>query len=569
MPTDNVVAESWQYTTAQTVDRNARYFLNWRNLDKQFEPWLALYREIADYEAPGRGRFIDFEGQANQKTRAAAKIINPVTPDAIHMLGAGLHGGLSSPARPWFQLEFEDPGLNKFTAGKEWLDDCEKVLYGVLKRSNFYNLIHNVYEEVGAFATGALFVDSHPQRVLNFSYLTAGDYRIAVNQFGLCHCMYRRIRMQAHQMASMFGVENLSETTRRLLETNQYEWRDLLHIIEPNTDYDPEGMSATQYKYRSIYIEWKENQKRLSDSGFHEMPIVTPRWMALSHEPYGWGPGPEALGLSKAIQRMEATSMLVEEKYVNPPMGMGASFKDRMVDLSPGAKNTFKEGTNIKDSIVRLVEIDPNSIGIYESKITSVENKIRRLFFYELFLMIANEDRRMTATEVAARQEEKMIMLGPIIESLLYELLDPAIDRVFNLCARAGLLPPPPRDVADAQYKVQYVSILAQAQKLIQAQGMSAYRQAAGEVAQISPESVDKTNWDQYLENFGDMLNMPTKIVREDDEVAKIREARAAEAQKQQEIIEDQANADTMNKLGGATVADDTALGQIQNSMGV
>jgi hypothetical protein len=569
MPTENVIAESEDFAYAVDArEDNSRFFRNWKNLETQYLPWLSVYKSVATFVAPGRGRFIDQESNPNQKTDAFHKIINPVAPDALHMLGAGLHGGLSSPARPWFQLEFEDPGLNKYSVARDWLDECEKILYAVFKKSNFYNLIHNVYEEVGAFGTGAFFIDSHPSRVVNFNYLTAGDYRFAINQFNLCQSLYRKFRLQVQQMADMFGVDHLSSVSKNLLEKNPYQWRDVLHLIEPNDEYDPEGISSSQMKYRSVYVEVNEPVLRLSESGYHEMPFVTPRWMSRSHETYGWGPGIEALGLSKAIQRMEQNSMLAEDKYLDPPLGIISGYKDRMIDLSPGAKNHFKDGDDARKAFVPLVQIDGNAIQLYEQKIASTENKIRRLFFYELFLMISQEDKRMTATEVAVKQEEKMIMLGPTIEALLYEQLDPIMERVFNLCARAGKLPPPPKEIEDTEYKVTYISILAQAQKLIQSQGMNVYRAAAGEVAAINPESIDKTDWDAYLENMGDMLNVPSNIIREQDEVDQLRKARAEEAARQQEIIEDQTNADTMQKLGKASVNPETALGQLQRSMG-
>jgi hypothetical protein len=237
--------------------------------------------------------------------------------------------------------------------------------------------------------------------------------------------------------------------------------------------------------------------------------------------------------------------------------------------LSPGAKSTFTGSVDdVKKAFTKLVEIDPRAIEIYEGKITNAENKIRRLFYNELFLMIAQEDRRMTATEVMARNEEKMIMIGPVIERLLYELLDPIIERVFNLCARAGLLPPPPPDITEAEYKVEYVSILAQAQKLVNSQSMQAYLATAERIAAFEPGSIAKTNWDQFLESYGDTVNLPARIVREDDEVAEIREAQAEAQRQQQAILEDQANADSLNKLGNTPSGEDTALNDLKQTMG-
>lgn len=564
MPTDNVVEESEAYRTLEG-DGNARLFRNWLNLEKDFDPWKAVYREISDYIAPGRGRFVDSE-QANQRTRAAQRIINPVAADALHMMGAGLHGGLSSPARPWFQLSFTDPELDKFAAGRKWLDDCEKILYAMLRRTNFYSVIHNVYEECGGFGTGCLFIDSHPKHTLNFSYLTAGDYRFVVDERSRTQSLYRKIRMQVHQMAAMFGKEALSDTCRRMLQANPYDWREVLHVIEPRESFVEGSMFAKQMPFRSVYVEWKEPEKVLVESGFIEMPIVTPRWQCLSHEAYGWGPGLEALSLSKALQKMEINAQLVEDKYLDPPMGVPSGFKDRMVDLSPGAKNVNPSNA---DKFQPLVVIDPRAIQIYEEKMSRREKQIRELFFNDLFLMIAQSgNNQMTATEVNARQEEKMIMLGPAIHRLLYEMLDPIIERSFAVCARAQIMPPPPPDIANAEYKVEYVSILAQAQKLVHAQSMQSYLNVAAAAAQLNPASVDKTDFDKLLENYGDVVNLPFGIVREDDETQEIRQTKADEAARQQAMIDAQNQADVVQKMGNTPATEDTALSQLEESMG-
>jgi len=53
-----------------------------------------------------------------------------------------------------------------------------------------------------------------------------------------------------------------------------------------------------------------------------------------------------------------------------------------------------------------------------------VENRIERSFYVDLFLMLANSDRRqITAREIEERHEEKMLMLGPVLQRLNDELL--------------------------------------------------------------------------------------------------------------------------------------------------
>ena len=564
MPTSNLQEESeLQRSGGVFLNANDRYLRNWKQLDQQYDTWKATYKEVSDYIAVGRGRYTDYGERENQKSKAASKIINNTATDALHMLGAGLHGGLSSPARPWFQLGFVDDDMNTFSAYKSWLDSCEKVMYAAFKRSNFYTIIHNIYEEIGGFGTGAMMLDDNPEHGLLFHYFTVGDYRFSVKVDGRCHCFYRRFKMQAVQVQQFFGRDKCSDKVKRLIETSPYEWVEIMHVIEPNESHDPNKMDSKPFT--SVYFETKEKDKRLSDKGYDEFPVVTPRWQALSNESYGWGPGLESIGLAKAIQVMERQSMLASDKMLDPPLALPSSMKDRMLDLGPGGKNIYDEA-NVK--IQNMVMIDPNVIQLYRANIDAIEGKIRRNFHNELFLMIAQEDpAKMTATEVLARKEEKMLMVGPTIERLEFEHLSPIVERVFAILARQGKLPPPPAELQNVEYKIDFVSLLAQAQKLIGAQSMQSYLGLAERVALVDPGSVNKTNWDKYLEESADMVSLPSKVVRTDDEVGAIRQQMAEAQQAEQAQMAMAQGVDNVNKLGNTPSGDGTALDKMESEM--
>lgn len=557
MPTANLVEESEQTRLGGALlEGNKRYLRNFKQLDSQYSVWQPAYKEVADYIALGRGRFMDYGEIANQRSKAAAKVINNTATDALHMLGAGLHGGLSSPARPWFQLQFVDDGMNKFSTYRSWMDDCEKRLYAAFKRSNFYGMIHNVYEEIGGFGTGAMMSDDNEQYGLLFHYFTVGDYRFAVRVDGRCHCFYRKFKMQAVQVEQFWGREKISDKVKQLIKNNPYEWVEIMHAIEPNADYNPEKLDS--FPFQSVYFETKENERRLQDKGYHEMPVVTPRWQILSNEAYGWGPGLESVGLAKAIQVKERNSIMASDKMLDPPLGLPSSMKDRMLDLSPGGKNIYDEA-NAK--IQPMVIINPAVLQMYREDIKEKESAIRRNFFNELFLAISNEPAgNMNIPELLARQEEKFGMVGPVVTRLLFEHLQPIVERVFAIEARAGRLPPPPSGLENAQYKVDFISIMAQAQKLMGSQSMSTYLGIVERVALVEPGSVTKTNFDKFIEESADMLNVPAKVVRTDDEVAGIRKQIADQAAAEQEQMAMAQGVDNMQRLGNTPSGDGTAL---------
>ena len=561
MPTSNPVAEYESYNGGGVFSTaNDRYLRNYKQLDQQYDTWKAVYKDVSDYIAVGRGRYEDYGDRPNQKSKAASKIINNTATDALHMLGAGLHGGLSSPARPWFQLGFVDEDMNGFSTYRAWLDSCEKIMYAAFKRSNFYTIIHNIYEEIGGFGTGAMMLDDNPEHGLLFHYFTVGDYRFSVKVDGRCHSFYRKFKMQACQVSQFFGNDACSDKVKRLLSTNPYEWVEIMHALEPNEAHDPNKMDSKPFT--SVYFETKEKDRRLSDKGYEEFPVVTPRWQALSNESYGWGPGLESVGLAKAIQTMERQSMLASDKMLDPPLALPASMKDRMLDLGPSGKNIYDE-SGVK--IQNMVTIDPNVIQLYRANIDAIEGKIRRNFHNELFLMIAQEDpAKMTATEVLARKEEKMLMVGPTIERLEYEHLAPIVERVFAVLARQGKLPPPPQGLENVEYKIDFVSLLAQAQKLIGAQSMQSYLGLAERVALVDPGSVTKTNWDKFLDETADMVSLPSKVVRTDDEVGAIRDQMAKQQQAEQQQMAMAQGIENVNKLGNTPSGDSTALDKME-----
>jgi len=164
--------------------------------------------------------------------------------------------------------------------------------------------------------------------------------------------------------------------------------------------------------------------------------------------------------------------------------------------------------------------------------IQDVRDRIRSSYYADLFMMLANDTRSgITATEVAERHEEKLLMLGPVLERLQNELLSPMIDIAFDYAERAGILPPPPQELEGTELKVEFISVLAQAQRAVAAQGVDRLLGTVGNLAQLKPEVLDKIDFDQVVDDYGDMYGVNPKIVVPDEKVAAIRAQRAQAAQ--------------------------------------
>jgi hypothetical protein len=166
--------------------------------------------------------------------------------------------------------------------------------------------------------------------------------------------------------------------------------------------------------------------------------------------------------------------------------------------------------------------------------IQDVRERIRSAYYADLFLMLANDNRSgITATEVAERHEEKLLMLGPVLERLHNELLSPLIDIAFDFAARANILPEAPPELEGMDLNVEFISVLAQAQRAVATQGMDRLLGTVSQMAAVKPDVLDKLNFDQIVDNYGEAYGVDPKAIVPDDEVAAIRQQRAAAMQAQ------------------------------------
>ena len=76
------------------------------------------------------------------------------------------------------------------------------------------------------------------------------------------------------------------------------------------------------------------------------------------------------------------------------------------------------------------VKTDPSFL---QAQIQQDYQQIRRFFHTDTFQMIqATADGQRTAREVAALEQEKVMMLGPVLTRLHAEMLDPMVDNLSH-----------------------------------------------------------------------------------------------------------------------------------------
>ena len=531
----------------------------WGALKSERSSWVNHWSEIAGYLLPRSGRFLVSDRNKGQKKHN--NIYDSTATRALRVLGAGLMGGATSPARPWFRLGTPDPELMKFEPVKLWLNDVNVRMLYVFQRSNTYRALHSMYEEMGAFGTAAsVFMDSY-ENVVHHYPLTIGEYALATDYTGRVNTLFREFDKTVSDLVAEFGYENCSARVRSMYDQGNYDkWVTVLHAIQPRYERDMNKKDAKNMAFSSCYHELGAGDDTiLRESGMKSFRALTPRWAVTGGDVYGHGPGMEALGDIKQLQHEQLRKAECIDYQTKPPLQVPAGMKDRDLDRLPGGISfidNMANGATVKTMFD--VRLDLNHLLM---DIQDVRNRVNETFYTNLFMMLANQsDARMTATEVAERHEEKLLMLGPVLERLHNELLDPMINLTFERMIEANLVPPPPEELQGQDLNVEFVSMLAQAQRAVATNGVDRFMLNLGQVAQFKPDVLDKIDTDAWADSYSDMLGVDPHLIVGSDKVALVRKARnEANAKMQQSAMLEQ-SANAANKLANAPTQGKNAL---------
>lgn len=522
----------------------------WSALKTERSSWMMHWQELSNYLMPRQGRF--FVQDRNQGGKRQNNIYDSTGTRAARTLAAGLMGGATSPARPWFRLTLQDKDLAEVHSVKVWLDQVTEMILMVFQKSNTYRALHSLYGEMGVFGTGASLISPNFRDVLRHTPLTTGEYCIAQNWDGEVCTLYREFQKTVGEIVKEFGRDNCSIAVKNLYDAGCLDqWVTIIHAIEPRADRDPRKLDSMNMPFKSTYFELGEDKKILRESGFKRFPGIVPRWDVAGGDIYGNSPGMEALGDVKQLQHMNIRLGQAIDYQTKPPLQVPITMMNQKIETLPGGISYYDPAAGGSQGAIHSafqVNLDLTHLQLNMSE---VRGRIKESFYTDLFLMLSNiEHTGMTATEVAERHEEKLLMLGPVIERLDNEGLNPLVDTAFDFLVEARALPPAPDELHGHMLEVVYTSVLAQAQRAVATSGVDRFVATLGQIATFKPDVLDKFDSDKWADSYSDMLGVDPQLVVANDQVAIIRQQRA-QAQQQQAMAEQaQMNSQTAKNLG-------------------
>lgn len=536
----------------ENIKLDKLYFESRRTeLEIAYNQMKADWQELADYFLPRSVRFL--VRNVNKTPTKNKKIKDSATLKAVRNFSSGMMSGATNPATNWFRIRIKNYDMKYDWAVKKWCNIVETTIKDVFNASNFYEKLPPAYKQLGVFALSTISLESDVETVMRAKLLPIGSYRIGKNDKGQVDTMCRVYMETAKNLYTKFGEENVSEAVKNCIKSKKFEQLfEVVHFVEPNAEYLPDSVWAKNKKFISVYYEIEgDKDKLLSKSGFDKFPYVVFEAEVNGEDVYPT----ECCGVNALPDAKQLMAMVVDEgkivkKIGSPQLKGPAELKNKKLTDQPA---TFTENNQNGDGLQPVYQVPPAVVQPLEALLEAKRQSIYELFFNDLFAMILNTaDRGRTATEVNELKEEKMTLLSPILEQI-HSGLKIVMEWIFTECMNRKIIPAPPAQIQGGQLEIEFVSMLAQAQKAQKISAMERFSTFTINLAQaVDPMLVKKLNAAKIVDDYADYVNINPEQVVPTEDVDKMRQAQQEKQEQAEQMAALQQGSEIVKNVGGA-----------------
>ena len=540
-----------QQETALLCNRHARLKAARGDWDDQWE-------DIALYSMPGKADFVTQRSEGDPSRNR--NIYDPTAAVSNHTLASHMHMAMTSPASKWFEQKFKDEMLRDQHDAKIWVEQCTDYMYSAINDSNFVSIINELYQNLIAFGTACLevtyIIDPVDGFKLVFRDIPLSNLVFLENVHRQVDTVFEEMPITFRQAKQLIGDVKIDRVEEGLKEDPDGDIT-ILRVVKPNEKFDPnKPLDPMKRRFISSYIVDKVEVKA---EGLYELPYMVPRWGKMTTEPYGYGPGLLALPDVRTINEAKRLELRGWEKAIDPPLwGMAGAIVGKLRLEASGF-------TKVRDR---------NAIGVIgqgthwqatQLKSDEIRQSIQAVYLIDQLIM--PERPNATATEVEIRYNMMQKVLGPTMGRLQAELLNPMVNRIFNIMLRNGELPEIPEELAGAETEVRYTGPLARAQKSEESQAVERLINFIMGTAQLDPSVVDIIDMRLAARVVADQWGVPQEVMRSQEAVEEI-DAQRAEQQAQQQAQQEQVQgAMVEEQQATATTASVEAMRSVAGAM--
>lgn len=485
-------------------------------------------QEVSDRVLPRKSHITETY-VPGKKRKVTTQLVNDTAIFANQDMAGGLFAHLCSGR--WFGLKARSKALNESEGVKTWFMETTRILLEELAISNFNNEIYELLLDLGWCGTPCIGAFPGVDTWLSFETYHFSQYYIAENNRKLVDTNYRRFEYTARQAVQEWGIENLSKDIQ--VAYNNEKDRDkkfeFIHAIFPREEYsDSYPTIKTRQPIASIWVDVKA-KKIIKEDGYYEMPKFSPRWVKCSGDVWGRSSGMFALATIKLTNTMDADVVRAGQLQVAKPILAPDDGFIGTVRIAPRSILYYRKSLQGKDK-PEVLDIGGRMDWAF-ALIDKKEDVIRKAFFNDLFVMLAEQTGTKTAYEIAEQIEEKHSRIIAPIGRLQSELFNGLIGRCIGILGRGGRLPPVPPELSGQEYEIEYISKLALALKLLEVRSLTSGLDVMAALAGQKPDMIDNWDTDEIARGVPERVGWPVDWIRDKEERDDIREVRAAEEQ--------------------------------------
>jgi len=516
------------------------------------DPFVDLWKTCTALGYPMRN---DWEGTSQTGRDKEVEVYDNTCIEALNVRADGIYGYHVSPAIKWFTGRMGDKQLQDVDEVREWLQEGDEAMYYAYSRSNFYDAscIGNFLRDGDGIGLAVMF----PEEIIgegkiSFVVPHPREIWIADDKYGkanLMHYKFKWTTLQVEEALEKNEIKKLSEALQLAIQKKDQtttKW-EFIWAIWPNPNHIKGSLAKGRRKYNT-YLVQVDGTHLIRENGKDMFPPVW-RVKKPSNLPYGRGLIGEALVSIGAANEICKTMLGAANWAVSGAWDIPRERKAE-ADLLPDGRNYYDDANRE----IRQIRNDIKyPFGAEERKMFQAAVKANfKVDFFMALTQAAMEGRTLTVPQVMEIQGEKAALMGSDLGTL-NTTLDAIHDNVFDIEMKAGRLPEPPQIILDAMFEeqerlgriekagrieVDYIGPLAQAQKrLFQTEGIRHSIDSLAPLvdlqlaAQQPVTALDRLKVDETVEELFDAHGMPQKLMRSDDEVEEIQEARLRDQQ--------------------------------------
>lgn len=533
----------------------------WEKLAEEKSQWHPLWDDLARVMLPRR---MGFSTTTTPGDRRTADIFDSTPMQAALKLANVVGWMLRPDGLPEIKMRVEEQEINDTEEAKAWIAEAENRMRDAFNnpKARFRQAAGEADQDLVVFGTAVIYEGEATQRNhLLFQTLHLKDTTVFFNDEGAVEGLFRKRKMPIRDMETKFGLNKLSEATRKLAENDQDKRVDVLHAVVPRETKRKDPLFAKDLPYADYWLEI-EAKHSLSDGGFHEFPFIVPRWDTASGEDYGRSPGMIALPDADTLQAMGETILIAGQRAADPPLAVPNDGAFDAINTFPGglAYYDVETAAMIRGNPFFPIESGMN-LPITRDMQEDTRNQVWAAFFRNI-LNLPIDGPEMTATEVIQRKEEFIREIGAIFGRLESDYTGPTVERAFMIMLRAGAFPPIPPILQGSNIRFEYESPVIKIRRQVEA---TAARMWVEEQVKLFLETekveiLDTVNFDAHARFTAEALNIPSQIVNSQEHVEEVRKNRmeAMAAAQEAEMMEKS----IMAAKTGAEVAEKTAKAQ-------